>query len=40
MAEENDMSEIIKTKEGDNLYRRDRNDQPFVLLLKSNTIQW
>ena len=34
MAEENDMSEIIKTEKGDNLCRRDRNKQPFVLLLR------
>ena len=34
MAEENYISEIIKTEEGDDLHRRDRNDQPFVLLLR------
>ena len=34
MAEENDMSEIIKTEEGDDSHRKDWNDQPFVLLLR------
>ena len=34
MAEESDMSEIIKTEEGDDLHRRDQNDQPFVLLVR------
>ena len=34
MVEENDMSEIIKTEEGDHLCRGDRNEQPFVLLLR------
>ena len=34
MAEENDMSEIIKTEEGDDFHRRDRNDQQFMLLLR------
>ena len=34
MAEKNDMSEIIKTEEGDDLHRRDWNDQPFMLLLR------
>ena len=28
------MSEIIKTEEGDDLHRRDWNDQPFMLLLQ------
>ena len=34
MTEENDMSEIIETAEGGDLHRRDRSDQPFVLLLR------
>ena len=34
MAEEKDMSEIIKTEEGDDLHRGDQNDQAFVLLLR------
>ena len=27
------MGEIVKTVEGDDLHRRDQNNQPFVLLL-------
>ena len=34
MAEENDMREMIKTEEGDDLHSRDWNEQPFVLLLR------
>ena len=34
MAEENDMRGIIKTEEGDDHCSRDRNEQPFVLLLR------
>ena len=28
------MNEVLKTEEGDDLHRRDWNDQPFVLLLR------
>ena len=34
MAEENDMDEIIKTEEGDDIHRGDQNEQLFVLLLR------
>ena len=34
MAEEDDISEIIKTEEGVDLHRGGQHDQPFVLLLR------
>ena len=34
MTEENDMDEIVKTEEGDDLCKGDWNEQPFVLLLR------
>ena len=34
MAEESDLSEMIKNEEGDHLYAGDWSGQPFVLLLK------
>ena len=33
MAEGNDINKIVKVEEGDDHYRGDQNDQPFVLLL-------
>ena len=36
MAQENDVRGMIKTEEGDDLHSRNWNEQPFVLLLKSN----
>ena len=35
MAKESDMNEVIKTKEGDDPFIGDQNEQPFVLLLRA-----
>ena len=34
MAKGSDMNEMIKVEDGEDSYRGDRNEQPFVLLLK------
>ena len=34
MAEGSDMNEMIKVEDGEDSHRGDRNEQPFVLLLK------
>ena len=38
MAEESDMNEVMKIEGGDDPYMGDRNEQPFVLLLR--VTQW
>ena len=40
MAEEDDMGEIIKTKEGVDLHRGGPHDQIIHAVIESNTIQW
>ena len=40
MAKESNMNGVIKTEEGNDPFRGDQNEHPFVLLLKSDSIEW